>query len=154
MISLMLMQGYCHWMISSCEMADFTYLLDTNILSNLIRDPVGRVAQRIAEKGENTVCTSIVVACELQFGAEKKQSGALRARVEELLTVLDVLPLDVNADCYYAEIRATLEAVGTPLGPNDLLIAAHARTLDLILVSANVGEFSRVPGLTVENWLE
>jgi tRNA(fMet)-specific endonuclease VapC len=135
-------------------MADFTYLLDTNILSNLIRDPAGSVAQRIAEKGEDTVCTSIVVACELRFGSEKKQSASLQMRVEQLLAVLDVLPLDIDTDFHYAEIRVKLEAAGTPIGPNDLLIAAHARSLDLILVSANVREFSRVPGLSVENWLE
>jgi tRNA(fMet)-specific endonuclease VapC len=135
-------------------MADFTYLLDTNILSNLIRDPAGSVAQRIAEKGEDTVCTSIVVACELRFGCEKKQSAALQMRVGQLLAVLDVLPLDIDTDSHYAEIRVKLEAAGTPIGPNDLLIAAHARSLDLILVSANVREFSRVPGLSVENWLE
>jgi tRNA(fMet)-specific endonuclease VapC len=135
-------------------MADFTYLLDTNILSNLIRDPAGSVAQRIAEKGEDTVCTSIVVACELRFGSEKKQSASLQMRVEQLLAVLDVLPLDIDTDFHYAEIRVKLEAVGTPIGPNDLLIAAHARSLDLILVSANVREFSCVPGLSVENWLE
>ncbi len=135
-------------------MADFTYLLDTNILSDLIRDPLGRVPRRIAAKGEKTVCTSIVVACELRFGAEKKQSASLQARVEELLSVIDVLALDVDTDFHYAEIRATLEATGTPIGPNDLLIAAHARALGLILVSANVREFSRVPGLSVENWLE
>ena len=135
-------------------MVDFTYLLDTNILSNLLRHPAGSVARRIAEKGENTVCTSIVVACELRFGAEKKKSAVLGARVEELLTVLDVLALDVDTDFHYAEIRATLETEGTPKGPNDLLIAAHARSLDLILVSADVGEFSRVPGLAVENRLE
>lgn len=135
-------------------MADFTYLLDTNMLSSLIRDPFGRVSRRIAEKGEHTVCTSIVVACELRFGAEKKQSASLQARVEELLSVIDVLALDVDTDVHYAEIRAHLEAAGTPIGPNDLLIAAHARSLELILVSANVREFSRVPGLSVENWLE
>ena len=135
-------------------MADFAYLLDTNILSNLIRDPAGSVARRIAQKGEETVCTSIVVACELRFGAGKKQSASLQARVEELLTVLDVLALDVDTDFHYAEIRAKLESAGTPIGPNDLLIAAHARSLDLVLVSANIKEFSRVPGLSVENWLE
>ena len=135
-------------------MADFTYLLDTNILSSLIRDPFGRVSQRIAEKGERTVCTSIAVACELRFGAEKKQSATLQARVEELLSVIDVLALDVDTDAHYADIRAHVEAAGTPIGPNDLLIAAHARSLELILVSANVREFSRVPGLSVENWLE
>jgi tRNA(fMet)-specific endonuclease VapC len=135
-------------------MVDFTYMLDTNILSNLIRDPGGSVARRIAERGEESVCTSIIVACELRFGAEKKQSPSLRARVEELLTVLDVLALDVATDSHYAEIRAKLESDGAPIGPNDLLIAAHARSLDLTLVSANVKEFSRVPGLSVENWLE
>ena len=135
-------------------MAEFTYLLDTNILSNLIRDPAGSVARRISEKGEETVCTSIVVACELRFGAEKKRSASLQARVEELLTVLDVLALDVDTDFHYARIRATLEAAGTPIGPNDLLIAAHALSLDLNLVTANIREFSSVPGLSVENWLE
>lgn len=135
-------------------MANFSYLLDTNILSNLIRNPGGIAAQRIAEKGEKKVCTSIVVACELRFGAEKKQSASLQERVEELLKVLDVLALDVDTDFHYAEIRAKLESAGTPIGPNDLLIAAHARSLNLILVSANVREFSRVPGLSVENWLE
>lgn len=94
------------------------------------------------------------MACELRFGAEKKQSASLRARVEELLTAIDVLALDVDIDFHYAEIRAKLEAAGTPIGPNDLLIAAHARSLDLVLVSANIREFSRVPELSVENWLE
>ena len=135
-------------------MANCIYLLDTNILSNLIRDPAGCVARKIAEKGEEKVCTSIVVACELRFGAEKKKSASLLTRVEELLTVLEVLALDVNTDVHYADIRVQLEIAGTPIGPNDLLIAAHARSLDLILVTANIREFSRVPGLSVENWLE
>lgn len=135
-------------------MADFTYLLDTNILSDLIRDPHGSVATRIAEVGEETICTSIIVACELRFGAEKKKSPPLLARVEELLQVLDVLALDVDTDLHYGNIRASLEAAGTPIGPNDLLIAAHAKSLNLTLVSANVNEFSRVPGLSLENWLE
>ena len=109
-------------------MTNFTYLLDTNILSDLIRDPVGSVAMRIAEMGEETVCTNIIVACELRFGAEKKKSALLQARVEELLQVLDILAVDVDTDSHYADIRAGLEAVGTPIGPNDLLIAAHARS--------------------------
>jgi tRNA(fMet)-specific endonuclease VapC len=135
-------------------MGDFTYLLDTNILSDLLRNPAGSVARRIAEKGEQTVCTSIVVACELRFGAEKKQSTALHARIEELLSVLEVIAFDRNADSYYAKIRNDLEGAGTPIGPNDLLIAAHAMSLDLTLVTANLKEFSRVSGLAVENWLE
>ena len=135
-------------------MTNFTYLLDTNILFDLIRNPGGRVAKRIAEMGEETICTSIIVACELRFGAEKKKAPPLQKRVEELLQVLDVLAMDVDADLHYGDIRADLEAAGTPIGPNDMLIAAHARYLNLTLVSANVKEFSRVPGLSVENWLE
>jgi tRNA(fMet)-specific endonuclease VapC len=135
-------------------MTNFTYLLDTNILSDLIRNPGGNVAKRIMDAGEETVCTSSIVACELRFGAEKKKSPPLLARVEELLRVLDVLALDAGADLHHGDIRTELEAAGAPIGPNDLLIAAHARSLNLTLVSANVSEFSRVPGLSLENWLE
>jgi len=78
----------------------------------------------------------------------------LLARVEELLQVLDVLAMDVDADLHYGDIRSELEAGGTPIGPNDLFIAAHARSLNLTLVTANVREFSCVPRLSLENWLE
>lgn len=134
-------------------MAEFRYLLDTNSLSDLIRNPGGRVARRLAVVGEAVVCTSIVVACELRFGAVKKGSSELFARVDQLLTSLEVLPLDREADHHYAEIRAHLSRTGQPIGSNDLLIASHARALDLTVVTANVDEFSRVPGLSIENWL-
>jgi tRNA(fMet)-specific endonuclease VapC len=136
-------------------MGGFTFLLDTNIISDLIRNPAGNVAvaQRIVAAGEESVCTSIVVACELRFGTRKKGSTLLAARVEEILAALDVLPLDTDADQHYAKIRAELEASGTPIGPNDLLIAAHALTLGLTLVPANTTEFARIPDLPVENWL-
>jgi tRNA(fMet)-specific endonuclease VapC len=129
------------------------YLLDTNILSDLLRNPSGRAAQRISVVGENTVSTSIVVACELRYGAAKKGSAQLSERVESLLESLEVLPLDQESDRRYAEIRSYLDRLGTPIGPNDLLIAAHALALDLTLVTANVEEFARVPGLSAENWL-
>jgi len=134
-------------------MADFRYLLDSNTLSDLIRNPGGSVARRIAVVGEPTVCTSIVVACELRFGAAKKSSPSLSERVEEILETLEVLPLDRGADRYYAGIRSHLARLGTPIGPNDLLIAAHALALGLTLVTANVEEFGRVPQLSIENWL-
>lgn len=134
-------------------MGGFTFLLDTNIISDLIRNPAGNVAQRIAAEGEESVCTSIVVACELRFGARKKGSALLAARVDEILATLDVLPLDTDADQHYAKIRAELEASGTPIGPNDLLIAAHALALGLTLITANITEFARIPDLPVENWL-
>jgi tRNA(fMet)-specific endonuclease VapC len=131
----------------------FLYLLDTNILSDLIRNPAGRAAQKLAEVGEDTVCTSVIVACELRFGAEKKKSAPLQSRVEELLSILEIFPLDGEVDRKYAIIRTQLETGGTPIGPNDLLIAAHALSLELVLVTANTTEFARVPGLHVENWL-
>lgn len=129
------------------------YLLDTNILSDLIRNPSGNIARQIAEKGEETVCTSIVVACELRFGAQKKNSKQLLDRVEKLLAILEVLPLDAGVDHQYAAIRTALETSGTPIGPNDLLIAAHAMAFGLTLVTANTAEFSRIRDLPVENWL-
>lgn len=129
------------------------YLLDTSVVSDLVRNPRGVVAGRVASAGEGTVCTSIVVAAELRFGAVKSGSPKLADRVDLILSALDVLPFEPPADRHYGEIRQDLERRGTPIGPNDLLIAAHARALDLTVVTANMREFSRVPDLRVENWL-
>lgn len=129
------------------------YMLDTNILSELARNPHGVVADRIAEVGGDAVCASIVTAAELRFGCAKKGSPRLLRQVEAILEGVEVLPFDVPADAEYAGIRAELEAAGTPIGPNDLLIAAHARALGTTLVTANISEFSRVRELKVENWL-
>jgi tRNA(fMet)-specific endonuclease VapC len=129
------------------------YLLDANIISALLKQPQGIVAEHIARVGADAVCTSIIVACELRYGAAKKGSVQLSERVESLLESLEVLPLDKESDRRYAEIRLHLDQRGRPIGPNDLLIAAHALALDLTLVTANVEEFARVPGLRLENWL-
>lgn len=129
------------------------YLLDTNILSDLIRNPQGSAAQRLAEVAGATVCTSIVVACELRYGAAKRASPTLTQRVEALLDSIPVLPLDAEADRHYAEIRTALESAGQCIGGNDLLIAAHGRAMDAILVTHNCREFERVPGLSVADWL-
>ncbi len=134
-------------------MAALRYLLDTNIVSDLIRNPSGVVHDCIARVGEETVCVSIVVAAELRFGARKRNSPKLTERVEAILDSIVVIPFEAPADLHYAEIRGVLQATGDSIGPNDLLIAAHARALDLTVVSANFTEFSRVPGLRVENWL-
>lgn len=129
------------------------YLLDTNILSDLVRRPQGPVADKISEVGEDAVATSIVVAAELRFGAEKKGSPQLSARVASILNAIKILPLEPPADATYAGLRAELERRGTPIGANDMLIAAHALALDYVLVTSNVGEFERVHGLRTENWL-
>lgn len=130
------------------------YLLDTNILSELVRHPQGTIAQGIARVGEDAVCTSIIVASELRFGAAKRNAPRLTAQVEAILSAIEVHPFDTPADHEYARLRLHLEQAGMPIGPNDMLIAAHALAIESILVTANKGEFSRVPGLTVENWLE
>jgi tRNA(fMet)-specific endonuclease VapC len=130
------------------------YLLDTNILSEVIRNPDGPAARRIEQVGSKEICTSIIVASELRYGCAKKGSPKLLTRVEDILETIPVLPLDRPADAEYGGIRAELEAAGQPIGMNDLLIAAHARALGLTLVTDNTREFDRIPGLNVQNWLE
>lgn len=129
------------------------YLLDTNILSDLIRNPQGRAAKRIVKVGEDSICTSIIVASELRYGCAKSGSKRLSKAVEDLLGEISVLPFEAPADVDYGDIRAALEAAGTPIGGNDLLIAAHARALGATVVTANTQEFKRVRGVKVENWL-
>jgi tRNA(fMet)-specific endonuclease VapC len=129
------------------------YLLDTNILSDLVRHPSGTIAHRIAAVGEAKVLTSIVVAAELRFGAEKKGSSRLSHQLEAVLRILPIMALSEGADRHYARLRTKLERGGTPVGGNDMLIAAHALSLDCTLVTDNMREFSRITGLNVENWL-
>jgi len=128
-------------------------MLDTNIVSELARNPHGIVASRIAEVGADSICVSIITAAELRYGCAKKGSPRLLAQIEAILASVQVLALDVPADTEYGGIRAELESAGKPISPNDLFIAAHAYALEATLVTANVGEFSRIRALTVENWL-
>lgn len=130
------------------------YLLDTNIISDMIRNPSGQVATRIEQIDPKAICTSVIVAAELRYGCAKKGSAKLLGRVESLLATIPVLPLDVPADTEYGGIRAELEIAGQPIGANDLLIGAHAYALGLTLVTDNAKEFSRIRGLTIENWLD
>lgn len=129
------------------------YLLDTDIVSDLVRHPQGRVAARIARAGEDSIAVSVIVAAELRYGAAKRGSSRLTAQLNAILGRLPVLPLEPPTDEHYASIRAALESKGTPIGSNDLFIAAHARMQGLILVTDNTREFRRVPGLKTENWL-
>jgi tRNA(fMet)-specific endonuclease VapC len=129
------------------------YMLDTNIMSDLIRNPQGKAAKRIARVGEDNICTSIIVAAELRYGCAKSGSQRLLKAVEDLLGEIDVLPFEVPVDAEYGGIRSELEAAGKPIGGNDLLIAAHAYATGATIVTANSGEFKRIRGLNVENWL-
>ena len=128
------------------------YLLDTNILTAIAKDPRGPVTTKIAAVGEATVCTSIIVACEVQYGLAKRQLPRLTMQMNSILEGLDILDLPGGVAARYGQIRSYLESVGEPIGPNDLLIAAHAQTLGLTVVTRNAREFRRVPGLRVENW--
>ncbi len=134
-------------------MAALRYLLDTNIVSELVKQPKGSVARRLAMMPREIFAISIVVAAELRYGVVCKASPKLSQRVEAVLEGIDILPMEEPVDRHYGNIRAELSRMGLPIGQNDLFIAAHARALDLVLVTANVREFARVPGLLVENWL-
>ncbi len=130
-----------------------THMLDTNIVSDLIRNPSGIVRDRIRMVGETSVCVSIIVAAEIRFGCAKKQSERLSRQAEAILGVLPVMPVDQPVDKEYAMIRADLESRGQPIGPNDMLIAAHAKVLGLVFVTDNIDEFNCIPGLQILNWL-
>jgi tRNA(fMet)-specific endonuclease VapC len=129
------------------------YSLDANVVSDLVRDPQGRIAARIREVGEGEVGASVIVAAELRYGAEKKGSARLAAQLEAVLAALTILPFEPPADAAYGAIRARLERAGRPIGGDDLLIAAQAMALRLTLVTDNEAEFARVEGLWCENWL-
>jgi tRNA(fMet)-specific endonuclease VapC len=129
------------------------YLLDTNVVSDLVRHPQGRISQHIRAVGEAQICTSIIVAAELRYGATKKGSKRLATQLEAVLGALDVVPFEAPADTDYGLIRTRLEQIGRPIGGNDLLIAAQAVALGYTVVTDNEGEFARIDGLLLENWL-
>jgi tRNA(fMet)-specific endonuclease VapC len=129
------------------------YLLDANIISHLVRFPTGVIHLRLNDVGHDNIFTSIIVASEIKFGVEKNGSVDLAHKVNAVLSRLPIVPFEAPADEFYAKIRAQLEKLRNTIGPNDLLIASHALALGAIMVTDNEREFSRVPGLKVENWL-
>lgn len=130
-------------------------MLDTNIVSALMRNPgSGKVYDRLLAYGTERVCISIITSAEIQFGFAKRPSPRLEETLRYLLSSVEILPFDMPADFSYGQIRAQLEQQGSVIGPNDLFLAAHALALDLTLVTDNIREFSRVPNLRVENWLD
>jgi tRNA(fMet)-specific endonuclease VapC len=130
------------------------YLLDTNIISDVVRHPRGRAAERLTGVGAEQVCTSIIVVAELRFGALKKRSAKLAQQLEEVCNAIDILPFDHAAAKSYARVRWQLETSGRPIGANDLLIAAHALAADCTLVTNNMREFQRIEPLVLDNWLD
>jgi tRNA(fMet)-specific endonuclease VapC len=130
-----------------------SYLLDSNVLSDLMHDVSGRAAQRVAEVGIGNVITSRIVLAELRYGLAKRFSQRLAARLDQLERSIEVADFIAPCETAYGEIRAALERKGTPIGAVDYFIAAQCIGLDHTLVTDNEREFSRVPGLKMENWL-
>jgi tRNA(fMet)-specific endonuclease VapC len=129
------------------------FMLDTNIVADVVRHPHGRIAKRIAEVGEARICTSVIVAAELRCAAARRGSPGLEEQLESVLRAIEVRPLESPADLVYGALRARLEEIGQPIGANDLFVAAHALALRYTLVTDNEHAFLRIKALPVENWL-
>ena len=130
------------------------YMLDTNICIYLINKRPGQVFEKFKTLKVGDVCISTVTFSELMYGVRKSQHPEKnRAALSEFLSPIDIIAFDeVAADCY-GEIRATLEKEGIPIGPLDMMIAAHAKSSGDVLVTNNIREFSRVKGLKIEDWV-
>ena len=130
------------------------YMLDTNIIAYAKNNRPESVLQQFMEHRPEDMCISAITMAELEFGICKSSKPAQnRLALMMFLSEIQVVPFDGKAAQEYGLIRAELTARGTPIGANDLLIAAHARSLGLTLITNNGREFERVPGLTVENWV-
>ena len=132
-----------------------TYMLDTNICIYGMKNRPPQVEEAIRRGLDRGICISAITLAELEHGVQKSQSVAKNTEaLLKFLTILEVLPFDDRAAVEYGKIQAFLQRNGIPIGTADALIAGHARAEGLILVTNNVREFARVPGLTVENWAE
>jgi tRNA(fMet)-specific endonuclease VapC len=132
-----------------------TYLLDTNICIYALKNRPPEVLERLQAVGREAVARSVITVLELRQGAEKSQQAAANhSRLDFFLSPIKILPFDEDAAVVGARIRVHLERRGTPIGDLDSLIAAHALARDLILVTNNLREFERVPGLQTENWAQ
>ena len=133
------------------------YLLDTNIVSYFLRDASPALSQRILDSTPDTLAISIISAGELRYGLcqlpHSQRVAELAHHLNALLPAISVLPLPADAAQHYGNTRAQLETAGTPIGGNNLWIAAHALSQNMTLVTNNSREFERVPALKVENWL-
>ncbi len=130
------------------------YLLDTNIVIYTMKNRPQQVKRRFQEHN-GRMCISSVTLGELIFGAEhSKQVEQNLTDIEAMIARLEVLPLDDKSAYHFGQIRALLYSIGKPIGPYDMMIAGHARASGLVLVTNNIKEFERVPGLLLENWVD
>ncbi len=129
------------------------YLLDTNICIFIINRRVKAVVERLSSCVTEDVVISTISVAELRYGASKSLAAQkAHAALDEYLVPLHIANFDEDAARAYGDLRAELQKVGTPIGPLDTLIGAHAIALGAILVTNNVREFQRIPGLVVEDW--
>jgi tRNA(fMet)-specific endonuclease VapC len=129
------------------------YMLDTNLCIRVLRDRPPGLRERFNAEAAS-LCISTVTLAELLHGAEKSRRPIeIRRQVEGFAARLDVLAFDSEAAAHYADIRATLERKGQVIGPYDLMIAGHARSRGLVVITGNLDEFARVDGLRAEDWL-
>ena len=129
------------------------FMLDTNTCVDLIRQRNDRILRRMLRLKPDDLCVSSVTLSELEYGAAKSADpGRNRLALATFMTPLSVMPYDDAVAPVYGKLRAELERAGTPIGPLDTLIAAHALSLGLTVVTDNEREFRRVSGLKVENW--
>jgi tRNA(fMet)-specific endonuclease VapC len=129
------------------------YLLDTNVCVDYLTGRHPNVRSRLQAESPESVCTSSIVAAELRYGADRSRKPAENhAALDRLFAGLNTADFDADAARAYGSVRSALERSGGPIGPNDMLIAAHALALGLVLVTDNEGEMSRVESLLVVNW--
>ena len=128
------------------------YLLDTNIVSFHIRQSSPTLQRRLKRIRADRVALSVVTEMEIRYGLARNPGLRVRPLIEAFLSGMTILPIDSKVAAVYARVRTTLEARGRPIGPLDLMIGAHARAIGATLVTANVGEFRRIPGLKIADW--
>ena len=128
------------------------YLLDTNTVSFFIRQASPLLQKRLRATSAASIALSVITEMEIRFGLARNPSLKIGPAVEAFLQGIDVLPLTSDAARHYARVRADLEARGTPIGPLDLLIASHALALGAVLITTDLSELRRVPGLRSEDW--
>ena len=130
------------------------YLLDTNILTELARNPFGPSARNLNRVGSQNVFTSIIVAAEVQFGIDRFNAFKLLRQMERIMETIEIQTLPEYSVATYSALRIELERKGTPISANDMWIAAHAIAENAVLVTNNIREFSRIANLKVENWMQ
>ena len=149
---------FCGWKRSRCserERKSVTYMLDTNICIYAMKNKPENVLQRLKKELNSGVCISSITLAELEYGMKHSSNPAKNEQaLLRFLIPLSILPFGAVAATEYGAIRTYLQNNGTPIGPLDMLIAAHAKSENMILVTNNVREFERVPELEIENWAE